>query len=164
HGEEFWDHGGFEHGHTLYQELLHVPLVITGIPRDDLPSPDTPVGLVDLAPTILELAGLPIPESMRGSSLLDREGGERTYVSGNLLYGDTNARSLRKGPWKTAIVDGSTRLFDLDQDPSELHDLAEQEPDRARSMTPTTATTNRGVPVQLSETEQDALRALGYLE
>lgn len=59
HGEEFWDHGGYGHGHSLYKEVIRVPLIVklpggrfTGTRALD------PVRSIDLAPTILELAGL----------------------------------------------------------------------------------------------------------
>ncbi len=58
HGEEFFEHGGFEHGHTLYGELLRVPLVFGG---NGLPEGATAKGmkLEDVGPTVLSLLGLP---------------------------------------------------------------------------------------------------------
>jgi len=73
HGEEFFDHGGFEHGHTLYDELLHVPLLVR--PPGGAAKPrrvEGVVRLLDLAPTILELMGLPQPAEMTGRSLIAR--------------------------------------------------------------------------------------------
>lgn len=57
HGEEFWEHGSFEHGHTCYDELVHCPLAFSH-PTIQGRRSDTPIGAVDLAPTILELAGV----------------------------------------------------------------------------------------------------------
>ena len=101
---------------------------------------------------------------MQGRSRLDREEGEHSYLSGNLLYGDTQARALRQGRWKSMVIDETTRLFDLQDDPVELHDVGSREPDLLRALTPANSSTRQGVPVQLSEEEQEALRALGYLE
>lgn len=59
HGEEFGEHGGFDHGRTLYEELLHVPLVVK-FPGDRWKGStvSSSVSLVDLAPTILDVAGV----------------------------------------------------------------------------------------------------------
>ena len=56
HGEEFWDHGNFEHGHSLYNELLKVPLIITGRNLTHKKIDDN-IRLIDIAPTVVELAG-----------------------------------------------------------------------------------------------------------
>ncbi len=63
HGEEFWEHDHYEHGHTLYDELLHVPLVIAAMGEDGATAAAghaiaSPVSLEDLAPTILAYAGV----------------------------------------------------------------------------------------------------------
>jgi arylsulfatase A-like enzyme len=68
HGEEFADHGGFWHVRTLYEELLHVPLVIwgPGVPVD----PQTGLtASIDLLPTVLSVAGLSTPEPLTGDLL-----------------------------------------------------------------------------------------------
>jgi arylsulfatase A-like enzyme len=71
HGEEFMDHGGTSHGWTLYDEVLHVPLLIAapGKGRVDV---DETVALVDVAPTVLELAGIPAPAGYEGHSLAEK--------------------------------------------------------------------------------------------
>jgi hypothetical protein len=79
HGEEFWDHGHFEHGHDYYREVTWVPLVFWGsaaVPPGR--TVDTVAGLVDIAPTLVELAGLPAmpPEAPdEGRSLTGLWGG-----------------------------------------------------------------------------------------
>ena len=70
HGEEFWDHGWTAHGHTVYQELTHVALMMWN-PKL-LPAPrrlSAPVQLIDVMPTVLDLLGLRIPPLVEGSSL-----------------------------------------------------------------------------------------------
>jgi arylsulfatase A-like enzyme len=71
HGEEFGEHGGFDHGRTLYEELLRVPLIVK-LPRSwKLTGRVTaPVSTVDLAPTILELVGGMAGQDLQGRSLL----------------------------------------------------------------------------------------------
>lgn len=71
HGDEFLDHGGKGHQHALYEELVHVPLVVWAPGR--LPAGRriaTPVSLIDVAPTLLAIAGLPPLEQASGQSLL----------------------------------------------------------------------------------------------
>jgi arylsulfatase A-like enzyme len=66
HGEEFADHGGMTHGHTLFDELIHVPLIAqgAGVPRGA--HVQDQVRLIDVAPTLLDLAGLLDGASGRG--------------------------------------------------------------------------------------------------
>ena len=71
HGEELWDHGNCGHGHTLYDELIRVPLLFGPAPL--VPEGrvvDSTVEMVDLVPTMLELSGLNVPEAVQGKSLL----------------------------------------------------------------------------------------------
>lgn len=103
HGEEFWRHGGFGHGHTLYSELLHVPLMIRYsrvLPAKKVPYP---VQLIDLYPTILSLAGIDFDHEIRGKNLLpailnDRELERVIYFEGLLRGGEK--RGVYKNGWK----------------------------------------------------------------
>jgi arylsulfatase A-like enzyme len=61
HGEELFDHGQLGHGYTLYEELLHVPLVVAG-PRVPVARVELPVGTTGLAATLLALVGVPAPD------------------------------------------------------------------------------------------------------
>src|SRR6185436_13109528 len=67
HGEEFNDHGSFGHGHTVYQELLHVPFMLRrpGVVPAGKRIEET-VGTVDVTPTVLAAAGVAVPENMEG--------------------------------------------------------------------------------------------------
>jgi len=72
HGEEFGEHGGRYHGAHLHDEVLHVPLLILAPGR--LPAAvrrSGPAGLVDLLPSVLDVAGLPVPDYLSGISLVD---------------------------------------------------------------------------------------------
>ena len=70
HGEEFHEHGGYEHGHSLYDEVIHVPLMIKGkdFPRGVVEG--RTVSTIDIYPTILDYLGIPIPGNLNGLSLL----------------------------------------------------------------------------------------------
>ena len=85
HGEEFWDHGGFEHGHTLEDELIRIPLVIrgAGVPVGTV---DAPVSLLDLAPTVLGWVGEPA-DGLDGRDLLRGAPADRPLPLGYPLYG-----------------------------------------------------------------------------
>ncbi len=144
HGEEFWEHGSFEHGHALYEESLHVPLafVAPGL---------VPAGLrvarrtstVDVFPTVLELAGIAVPAGLDGQSLVplfaapraDPGLAARPCLSEATLYGPRELKS-----WSTAaqklLTDGAarTQFFDLAADPRELRDLAPQRAERAQEL------------------------------
>jgi len=113
HGEEFWDHGGFEHGHTLYDELLRVPLLIKG-PGVQAGRIETPVSLADLAPTVLQLAGL----QGSGRSLLDDSRTQGPIAFGRTLYKSASWGVLR-GESKWVTTKGRAFVFDVATDPRE---------------------------------------------
>jgi arylsulfatase A-like enzyme len=91
HGEEFLDHGGLGHGTSVYGELVRVPLVVSA-PEALGASRRVPTlsRHVDLAPTLLDLAGVPRPASFRGRSLLE---------PAPLAY-------TEDGPWRGVYADG----------------------------------------------------------
>ena len=92
HGEEFAEHGGYAHAHSLYNELLHVPLVIKYPAGVLAPAGATAevAGLIDVVPTIRDVLGAAWPAAeFRGRSLLAGGGPER------LLYADNAEPALR---------------------------------------------------------------------
>ena len=105
HGEEFWEHGGFEHGHTLMGELTRVPLIVAGGAVQQRGRVDSVVEAVDLVQGLVSIAGAdPLPNSM-GTDLWAIAAGtatdhRNTALSENILY----------GPPKVALVDGEARL------------------------------------------------------
>jgi hypothetical protein len=92
HGEEFYDHGGFGHGFSLYNELLHVPLVIwgPGVPRA---VSSEPTSHVDLMPTLARYLGFPRDKSLPGRVL---------FADGSLSPGRdvVFAEQHQHGPWR----------------------------------------------------------------
>ena len=124
HGEEFGEHGSFEHGHALYEELLHVPLVIQA-PGLEPTRVTEPVGLIDLMPTVLELLGMPhetdgisLVAAAKGDAAARAELTERPTGVGFTLY-ETDAWGLIDGSTKWILRDGLERLYDLAEDPGE---------------------------------------------
>jgi arylsulfatase A-like enzyme len=127
HGEEFLDHGGFEHGHTLYDELTHVPLMIR-VPGEGAQRISDTVRHVDLAPTLCELADLAPLSSFVGRSLVGLMGGTDSQPRPVLAQGNMwgpDLTSYRTGGWKLIRAgDGKEELYNLLSDPYEQRDLA----------------------------------------
>ena len=103
HGEEFWEHDGFAHGHTVYNELLHVPLIIGYIPHLPKKRIKSYVQLLDLFPTILSLVGIKSDFKLRGTdlasaALTDNQIIEEIFLEG-ILYGSEKKGILKDG-WK----------------------------------------------------------------
>lgn len=147
HGEELFEHDGFEHGHSMYDEVLRVPLILWG-PRVAPGRESVPVSLIDLAPTILEAAGVASPAGtaaasshggLPGLSLLDTARaawpGRRTIVAERLLYGP-EAKAIVRWPYKAIlqIDSGKAMLFDLAADAGEHEDLAVQRPEELSAL------------------------------
>jgi arylsulfatase A-like enzyme len=137
HGEEFGEHGSYSHHSTLYQTLLHVPLIVK-LPRGRHRGTvvDRPVALVQVAATVLDAAGLPPEPGLDGTSLLpllDGAAGDVDPILSEAKAWPEYKASVRDGHWK-CIVDrrrGRRELFDLDIDPGEQTNLAASAPDIA---------------------------------
>ncbi|MEW6273274.1 MAG: sulfatase, partial [Thermodesulfobacteriota bacterium] len=124
HGEEFWDHGGVEHGHTLYDEVVRVPLVLYAPGREPLRRPRTDLTTaIDVAPTIAALTGTD-PRAFAGDDLLasppSAPARERAVRLGCLLFGDewTGVRTAHAKYMRGEH--GEERFYDLAADPGEL--------------------------------------------
>jgi arylsulfatase A-like enzyme len=130
HGEAFHQHEG-NYGHTffVYEENVHVPLLIAapGLMRRQ-ERVRKAVSLVDTAPTILDLVGIPPPANYQGRTMLD--GAPRMA----LFFADYSLGflGLRDGPWKFVyeIGSGRAKLFDLERDPRERDDVSAREAPR----------------------------------
>jgi arylsulfatase len=120
HGEEFWEHGGWEHGHCLHDEVIRVPLLVAF--PDGRHAGETvgrPVALLDVMPTVLEVAGLDLPRHIRGLSLLGlldgRSGAvaaDRAMFAEGLAFGP-ELKGIRAGEWLVTFrpEDGSFEEF-----------------------------------------------------
>jgi phosphoglycerol transferase MdoB-like AlkP superfamily enzyme len=173
HGEELGEHGDLLHPGTLYDELLRVPLIMVG--------PGVPPGRVDtrlvstldVAPTILGLAGIEVPSSMQGRDLFSAsaEAGEDDVVISqyrDLLY------SVRSSRWKLIERRGrQPLLFNLRSDPTEQRNVARGHPRTVerlsarlgawRQDTPSHELVSREAELSLTEEERKRLESLGYL-
>jgi arylsulfatase A-like enzyme len=91
------------------------------------------VSLLDVGPTVLDWAGLPVPKSFRGRSLVrQRPGGAFDLVVGEKIptFGYDKGRSwfARRGPWKLILTERGAQLYDLEQDPGETRDVSAAHP------------------------------------
>lgn len=175
HGEEFGEHGGVLHGGKLFEELLHVPLIISGAGIDRGVVDPSLVSLVDIAPTLLSLAGLEIPDVMEGRSVFDRPPSEqfqdqRVFAQ----YGD-QLYCVRTPRWKLIQRTSNQRvkLFDLHRDPSEQRNLSARRPDLSAALLAELEEWRVRRPqldlgsrpdVELTEEMVEELRALGYVD
>ena len=137
HGEEFDDHGAFRHGHTLYHELVHVPLIVKA-PRTPPRRVQDVVRQVDVLPTIVDLVGLPVPQGA-GRSLVPLMFGHELEEIPALSELDLNANhfdGLRTQRYKIVrnSEKGTTALFDEEADPGEYVDVASQHPDVVQAL------------------------------
>jgi len=180
HGEEFSDHGQKSHGHTLYQELIHVPLVIQApglVPARIAER----VRLVDVMPTLFELLELRsdlLPESTVGQSLLPLLRGEefepRPSLSELRFNKKTDVDAITRGRWKL-IVPRTTdipELYDLSGNGQELKNMAERRPELVQSLREeldalTSEAWTRGTGesdvLDLEPEDIEALQDLGYM-
>jgi arylsulfatase A-like enzyme len=131
HGEAFGQHDG-NYGHTffLYDENVRVPFVIAapGSTRGHWRGRNV-VSLVDTAPTILDLLGIPPPAGYQGRSMLDGAPRMALFFTDYSL----SLAGLRDGRWKFVLEldSGRSKMFDLERDPGEAIDVAQQHEARA---------------------------------
>jgi arylsulfatase A-like enzyme len=132
HGEAFGQHEG-NYGHTfqLYDENVRVPYLIAapGLVAESIRARRV-VSLLDTAPTLLDLLGLPIPRAYQGHSMLEAPSRMALFFTDYSLA----MVGLRDGPRKFIhdIRSGRSRWFDIDTDPDETVDLSSRYPDESR--------------------------------
>jgi choline-sulfatase len=180
HGEEFWDRGKGGHAHSLHEELLHVPLIVYGGEGRFPPGRvESPVGLVDVLPTLREFAGLPADPRNEGVSLMPALSGasrrwqDRTLYSHLVTFTDGQVHEgIIDGRWKLISTGGASMLYDIVQDPHEQRDVSAQHPDVVRRLQDAYrayAKNSRTYGEQpatehLSPEAVEQLRALGYIK
>ena len=184
HGEEFQDHGGWGHGPKLFDELLHVPLILR-LPGDAHAGEVVPelVRLVDIAPTVAELLDVPTGSDWKGVSLMElvgRRGADRVVLA-EISNAALGTSCLREGDWKVIDVPSSKSvlLFETSDDPGEVVDLSARETERAERMRAdlqryraelaAASLGLRAVPMgaaaqSLQELEAELLGKMGYLD
>lgn len=195
HGENIGEHGLMDHQYSLYQTLLHVPLVVTGPGFDSGRQVEKPVQLLDLFPTILDIADVTFdPGDYVGDSLRDLRQlpdnrfqlaeyvgpqppietlTERYDCKRDISEFNRQLWALKRNGYKYIRgSDGSERLFDLREDPTERTDISTLQPEQYQILAdeldkiiaelPENDSTDGEVTMD-SETEQ-RLEDLGYLQ
>jgi arylsulfatase A-like enzyme len=177
HGEEFWDHGGFEHGHSLYDELIAAPLIVKMPKATDGGTCDVPVSLGGLMPTTLELCGVAYDaDALSYRSFAPALRGEGAGFdagplpsSGVHRYDDLESTVWGDYKYVRSTIDGREQLFNLREDPMERHSLDLVEPRRVEEGRHyldgfrKSATALPSAPAELPEDLQEELKTLGYL-
>lgn len=149
HGEAFGEHNSMAHGSTLYEEQIHVPLIIR-VPGLKPRALKTPVENVDIMPTMIDLLDVDHDLAMQGSSLVpllvggdadpdapeDLQLAELPGTIGQLSSTTANRDAFRHGDWKLVWnpSDGFAELYDLAADPHELRNVAEENKDVVAAM------------------------------
>ena len=192
HGEEFGDHDRHRfydaHCRTVYEELIRVPLIMRlpgRIPAGRVV--DTPVELVDVAPTILDILGFPIPPAMEGQSLWGLVTGQshehKNWTLSEATCDDLETKALRRrdlkyiASWEArdgehAGIPGplvKERVFDLLGDPGEKRNLRRGRRRALRGILEGRATAlarnaRKGTEAPIPEDVLERLRGLGYLQ
>jgi tetratricopeptide (TPR) repeat protein len=144
HGESLGEHGEATHGFFVYQAAIHVPLIVA-LPGGRFRGLSVPsvVSLTDVMPTLLDLAGAPVPVRVQGRSLVPlfsgtgEDGGERVALSETFYprfhYGWNDIVSIQDGRHKLILSPGE-ELYDLAADPGEANDIFKSKPEIARRL------------------------------
>jgi arylsulfatase A-like enzyme len=182
HGEGLGDHSYLGHTLRLFQEQLHIPLLIHYPAR--LPAGlevEAQVRSIDIAPTLLELLELPVPDDLDGETLLPLLGptdtrSDRISIAETLVPPMPSAQlfAVSDGRYKLirSLAGNRRWLYDLRADPREERDLEAEHPDVSRRLAAllddyleTAATGQTQAPgPELDESQRRRLEALGYLE
>ncbi len=171
HGEELYEHRGYAHGHALWEEVIHVPLIVK-YPKGMRPPGlrkrvDALTSNVDLYPSLLELLGRPKPEGLVGRPIL------LSPADRSILSQGTSGWAVFQDREKLIAEAGRDRLlFDLDADPREARSLAASRPERVAALAALAEAALAGdggaeapeIETELSPEVIDRLRSLGYLD
>ena len=179
HGEGLGDHGEDEHGLLLYNPVVRVPLLITTAHDNGSTGPkeiDTLLSSVDLLPTILDIFGWDPPDGISGKSFAESLDGiiptaREVYIETEFPfteYGWSPLAGLISGNWK--YVSGPREeLYDLENDPAEITNLAEVDSGRTRRLKDRLRELKEKMNIveatdaQLDDKSRLALESLGYL-
>jgi len=174
HGEEFGEHGKFSHHATFHDEVIHVPLVFDD--GEHYGTYDDFVGLLDVSPSLVDAAGLSLPENFHGYSLQGLFSGdwERDCIIGNWINTNTEDRrfAYRDDQWKYIRLGDEEMLFNLKDDPGETTNVADQHTnvvarcqDKIDEHKQKVAQTDTDIgDVEMGDQVKERLRKLGYKE
>ncbi len=129
HGDEFWEHGSCGHGHSLYQELINVPLMIRWPTSLKAGRFEAGADGVDLLPTIASLIGAKVKGDIQGRDLSDQQSIGDAYPQAIMASKGVEQFTLQVGPAKVIYRGpGSVESYHLNDDIKEATDLSESHP------------------------------------
>jgi arylsulfatase A-like enzyme len=176
HGEEFYEHGGWEHGKTLYREVVEIPLIVK-LPGRALAGArlDRPAQLGDVLPTLLARLGLAAPPNLDGVDLLAGLGDGTQHTPrptfAHLAVDGYVADAVETGQWKLVTGWAGSELFDRRADPAEQANVANEHLEsagylraRLEEQLPRDGETVTRRADSLPDDVTRNLQALGYLE
>jgi arylsulfatase A-like enzyme len=174
HGEAFYEHGAMDHVADIHEPVMRVPFIMfgDGVPQGKVINEQ--VRTIDFMPTLLDLSGLSVEDDIPGRSLKPLLRGKKMETGPAAavhFLGMDPEYALVKWPWKlfSRPADGEFELYDLEKDPSEKNNLAEQKPGKQKEMErllegildlPELGREEKAEPVDRQT--QDRLKALGY--
>ena len=187
HGEEFMEHGSWDHSFQLYDELLHVPFLIRGPDGGPLEPRRIaePVSTLDLLPTLAGLVGLPLDVAVEGQDLSPALLDPEFELPADRAIHAMRTEELKRTPQTLhAVVQGGVKaivrdqgaeveLYDLREDPDESADLARRRPRLRAELTDATLAFERRLrlaersfsdPITLDDEKRKTLERLGYVD
>ena len=175
HGDALDEHGRFGHGYDLYDEVLRIPFILHVPGSQARRERETVVRQIDIAPTVLDLLGLAVPDAFEGRSIAPLVRGEtlgEAHAVAETFFRGQRRRSVRGAHWKLLVDDasGAVELYDVRADAQEQRDLSAARPDVARSLqtlldaeTGGAGAAPTGSVGEVDPELEAALRELGYL-
>ncbi|MCD4707393.1 MAG: sulfatase [Candidatus Sabulitectum sp.] len=122
HGEEFMQHGDWGHAHNLYQQALHIPLILTGPGIEPGTVVSENVGQYDVLPTVLKYLEMAVPDHVEGINILGEIPETRVIPSSGVIA-DTASAACLQGSKKVLwfVEPDSSETFNLEDDPGEMN-------------------------------------------
>jgi arylsulfatase A-like enzyme len=180
HGEAFGERNLMQHGvGSVYQDQIHVPLLVKYPGQHQGGRSDAVVSQVDLMPTVLDVAGYEPPVRLQGQSLRSARAASDAIFAEARAFGEQQTsvprlqgwrRALIAGPWKLVVWSrGVSELYDLDNDPNELKNLYRRDDPRSAQFTARMNAWVGSIPPQqqapskLDKTTEAQIESLGYV-
>ncbi|MBI3666425.1 MAG: sulfatase-like hydrolase/transferase, partial [Acidobacteria bacterium] len=182
HGEAFGDRNLCNHGGiSVYQDLVHIPLLIRYPQSGRKEVADEPVSLVDIMPTVLDVLGMEVPKDLDGRSLQKPDSGRSRLVISECFPGKRLLswhprfrrveRALVAGSWKFIhSTAGKRELYDLSKDPDETRNLYTADDGASKDLEARlnqwlqTVPPETPAPFKLNKEALERLRSLGYIQ
>jgi len=179
HAEMRGEHGEMTHSYFIYESVLKVPLIFKIPGRNKARNFNTPVGIIDIVPTVCSVLGIETPSHVQGKDLSTCFSGKHPIGQSRYFYCESliptkyDANSLLgvvADRWKY-IQTTRPELYDLSEDPGETNNLIKQQPQRARILQDrlreilekSVRKDNSGARADLDEEGRNRLESLGYI-